>query len=291
MITVRVQGGLGNQMFIYAAGRSWALSNNTELALDMINGGYGADERFGRSYGLGNYKIVATSADRKTIAKHRPATRGYYWRRKLNSLLPLRLRSLILEPRRYNPLLPHAQLRKDAYLAGYWQREEYFRKYAHEIRQELQLGSPMGSEIQTLADRLRNGPSVFVHIRRQEYGYKLTPEYYRSAVELVSSSVPSAKFFVFGDDATWARAQLTLPSDTCYMDDLILRSEIEDLWLMTQCKHAIIANSSFSWWGAWLRNSEECALTIAPANWGYAGQAIQEWHTLSCSMEQDSRYV
>ena len=291
MITVRVQGGLGNQMFIYAAGRSWALANKTELALDTINAGYGADERFGRSYGLGNYKIVATSADGETVAKHRPSTRGFYWRRKLNSLLPLRLRSLILEPRHYNPQLPYAQLRKDAYLAGYWQREEYFGKYAREIRQELQLRAPVKTEIQSLAERLRNSSSVFVHIRRQEYGYKLAPEYYRNAVELVSSSVPAARFFVFGDDPAWARAQLTLPSGTCYMDDLIQRSAIEDLWLMTQCKHAIVANSSFSWWGAWLRKPSEAGRTVAPANWGYAGQAKKEWHNLSCSMEQDPRYV
>jgi len=291
MITVRIQGGLGNQMFIYAAGRSWALANNTELALDTINGGYGADERFGRSYGLANFKIVATSADATTVAKHKPSTRSYYWRRKLNSLLPLRLRILILEPRRYNPQLPYAQLRKGAYLAGYWQREEYFRKYAHEIRQELQLSAPVRPEIQSLAESLRDGSSVFVHIRRQEYGYKLTPEYYRNAIELVRVSVPAAKFFVFGDDPAWAQAQLTLPSDACYMDNLIPRSEVEDLYLMTQCRHAIIANSSFSWWGAWLRKPAEDGLTVAPAKWGYAGQAKEEWHTLGCSMEQDPRYV
>jgi len=291
MITVRVQGGLGNQMFIYAAGRSWALANTTELALDTINGGYGAGERFGRGYGLANFKIAATSADARTVAKHKPSTRGYYWRRKLNSLLPLRFRSLILEPRRYNPRLPYAQLRKNAYLAGYWQKEEYFRRYAHEIRQELQLHAPVRPEIQSLAERLRNCSSVFVHIRRQEYGYKLTPDYYSSAIALIKSSVPSAKFFVFGDDAAWARANLRLPSETCYTDDLIPRSEIEDLCLMAQCRHAIVANSSFSWWGAWLRSSPECGLTIAPANWGYEGQAKREWHTLKCSMEKDPLYA
>ena len=290
MITVRVQGGLGNQMFIYAAGRSWALANNTELALDTINGGYGAREKFGRSYSLGSFKIAAKSADPDIVAKHRPSTRGYYWRRKINLLLPLSLRSLILEPRHYNPQLPYAQLKKDAYLAGYWQREEYFSRYAREIRQELQLRNPLRPEIQSLADLLGEDSSVFVHIRRQEYGYKLTPKYYQNAIALVRSSVPTAKFFVFGDDALWARRHLKLPSDACYMDSHATRSDSEDLWRMTKCRHAIIANSSFSWWGAWLRDNQD-GIVVSPLHFGYNIVPCTSNHQMPAYLAKDCRFI
>lgn len=291
MITVRVQGGLGNQMFIYAAGRSWALANNTDLALDAVNGGYGPEETFGRSFKLPEYQIVAQTADPKTVARYNPSTRSFYWRKKLNSLLPINLRSLIVEPRRYDSRLPHANLRKDCYLTGYWQREDYFRKYCREIRHELQLKKDPGSATQLLATRMRQCASVSIHVRRHNYGFKLQPDYYQHALAAVNSCVVNPRFFVFGDDLSWAKSNLRLPDEACYFDGEKARSDVEDLWLMSQCEHAIVANSSFSWWAAWLGTTDGNKLVIAPKNWGYGCSAPSAWRQIENTLDIDKRFI
>jgi hypothetical protein len=291
MITVRIQGGLGNQMFIYAAGRAWALRNNTELALDTINGGYGDKEVFGRSYKLAGFPIKASTAGADTVRAYRPSSRSFYWLRKINGLLPLRYRNLILEPRRFNPRIPCARWRAGTYLAGYWQREEYFLPYAEVIRGELQPARPGRGDLEALAMKMRKTTSVFIHIRRQKYGYKLTPQYYIDALSIIRSRVSHPNFFVFGDDIPWARRYLLLPVGSQYFEESEHRTEIDDLWLMTQCRHAIVANSSFSWWGAWLQDPLSDKIAIAPASYGYATVPSQGWETLHCSFLVDHKFI
>jgi hypothetical protein len=291
MIAVRVQGGLGNQMFIYAAGRAWALKNSTELALDTINGGYGEAEAFGRSYKLGNFEIRASIAVPDKVRRYNPSSRSFYWLRKINSFLPLRFRTLVLEPRQFNPRLPCARLRADAYLAGYWQREDYFLPYADIIRRELRSAHPPKPEVQVLAKAMQQGSSVFIHFRRKQYGFKLLPLYYLDAISLITSRVQNPQFFVFGDDIAWARRTLKLPADTRYFEDSGDRTDADDLWLMSQCRHAVIANSSFSWWGAWLRQDPDTGIVIAPLRWGYAGKAASGWQTVPCELEEDRQYI
>jgi hypothetical protein len=291
MITVRMQGGLGNQMFIYAAGRAWALSNSTDLALDTINGGYGDNEAFGRSYKLAGFHIEASTVDADTVRTYNPSSRSFYWLRKINALLPLRHRSLILEPRQFDPCLPCARLRAGAYLAGYWQREEYFLPYSDIIRRELRPACPARGDIGALAKKMGEADSVFIHIRRKQYGYKLVPEYYQDALSIIRSKISHPRFFVFGDDTEWARQWLSLPGDTTYLDGSDSRNDIVDIWLMTQCRNAIIANSSFSWWGSWLRSPEPGSVVIAPTNWGYEGRAAEGWLTISNDVEKDPQYT
>jgi hypothetical protein len=291
MITVRVQGGLGNQMFIYAAGRAWALHNNTDLALDISNAGYGQHDTYGRSYKLCHYKINASLADAGKIRRFKPSTRVFYWMRKTNALLPFRFRHMILEPRRFDPRLPCCALNKSAYLAGYWQRDNYFLKYADIIRKELQLRHPPRAEIQELAILMHGDSSVFIHIRRKDYGYKLMPDYYLKAISLITSAVANPRFFVFGDDLPWARRHLYLPPDSYYMEYSDNRTDIEDLWLMTQCRHAITANSSFSWWGAWLRSRHKDAIVSSPSRWGYSSAGAKGWTLLANDLEKDKRFV
>jgi hypothetical protein len=291
MITLRMQGGLGNQMFIYAAGRAWALRNSTELALDTINGGYSDKESFGRSYKLADFGIKASTVDPDTLRPYKPSSRSFYWLRKINALLPLRCRSLILEPRQFDPRLPCAKLRANAYLAGYWQREDYFLPYADLIRRELRPARLPKPEVQVLAKEMQQTSSVFVHLRRKQYGFKLLPLYYLEAISLITSRVHNPQFFVFGDDIAWARRNLKLPADTRYFEDSGDRTDVEDLWLMSQCRHAVIANSSFSWWGAWLRQDPDTGIVIAPLQWGYAGKAASGWQTLPCELEADRQYI
>jgi len=291
MITVRIQGGLGNQMFIYAAGRAWALRNSTDLALDTINGGYGDQESFGRSYKLADFGIKASAVDPDTVRRYKPSSRSFYWLRKVNALLPLRFRTLVLEPRRFDPRLPCARLRAGAYLAGYWQREEYFLPYADIIRKELQPARPASGDLGALAMMMGEANSVFIHIRRKQYGYKLSSQYYRDALSIIRSKISHPRFFVFGDDTEWARQWLSLPGETIYLDGSDSRDDVADIWLMTQCRSGIIANSSFSWWGAWLRENPDSGLIVAPLHWGYAGKAANGWQTIDCEFEEDKNYT
>jgi hypothetical protein len=176
-------------------------------------------------------------------------------------------------------------------LTGYWQREDYFRKYCREVRRELQLKQDPGPETQVLAARMGRYTSVFIHVRRHNYGFKLPPDYYRHAVTAVNSCIVSPQFFVFGDDPSWAKSNLRLPDDACYFDGENERSDVEDLWLMSQCRHAITANSSFSWWAAWMGPDSENKLIIAPKNWGYGCSVPGSWHRIDNALEIDRRFV
>jgi hypothetical protein len=176
-------------------------------------------------------------------------------------------------------------------LTGYWQREDYFRKYCREIRRELQLKQDPSPEIQVLAARIKRCTSVFIHVRRHNYGFRLPPDYYQHAVTAVNSCIVNPQFFVFGDDPSWAKSNLPLPDDACYFEGENERSDVEDLWLMSQCRHAITANSSFSWWAALLEPDSENKLVVAPKNWGYGCSAPAAWRQIDNTLEIDRRHV
>jgi hypothetical protein len=176
-------------------------------------------------------------------------------------------------------------------LAGYWQREDYFLPYADIIRRELRSARPASGDFGALAMKMREANSVFIHIRRKQYGYKLSSQYYRDALSIIRSKISHPRFFVFGDDTEWARQWLSLPGDTIYLDGSDSRDDVADMWLMTQCRSGIIANSSFSWWGSWLRSVEPGSVVIAPTNWGYEGRAAEGWLTISNDVEKDAQYT
>jgi hypothetical protein len=128
-----------------------------------------------------------------------------------------------------------------------------------------------------VAERMRKRESAFLHVRQSPvYKYPLAPEYYAKALQVLFERVPAASLFVFGDDLEWARQNIKLPAGSVFVDHNDSTRNIDDLWLMTQCRHAIVANSSFSWWGAWL-NGESGRTIIAPGAWGYRGDAAADW--------------
>jgi hypothetical protein len=139
MIIARVEGGLGNQLFIYAAARALALRNGLSLKLDIFNSGYQEGNRYGSRYQLDKFNIVAGVAERTEVAPYKRDSRRFYWRCKLNRRLPLALRDIIEERRLFESRLLTFRPRAKVYLMGYWQREEYFKEYAAEIRRELTL--------------------------------------------------------------------------------------------------------------------------------------------------------
>jgi glycosyl transferase family 11 len=278
MIIARVEGGLGNQMFIYAAARALALRTGSQLKLDIWNS-YQQDG-YRRQFQLDAFHCVGTLADESEVAPYRRDSRSFYWRRKLNRLLPFGLRTLIEERSLFEPRLLTFRPRTLVYLVGYWQREEYFRDHTAAIRRELTLGKEHSPQNLALGERMRQCESVFLHVRRILYDHSLPISYYTAAMRMVSERVRRPSFFVFGDDLEWAKRELKLPADTQFVDHNGEPRDHEDLWLMTQCRHAIVANSSFSWWGAWL-NAEPNRVVVAPAVWGYRAGAASGWLTVS----------
>ncbi len=164
---------------------------------------------------------------------------------------------------------------KNLYLDGYWQCEKYFLHNQDIIHQEFQVTTPQSDVNKKWADIIANTNSVCIHVMRGDYvtdpganqvhGTRGS-DYYNNAITYLLDKVDSPVFFVFSDDLEWTKENISIPSEVHYMDQNGPDEDYEDLRLMMSCKHFIIANSSFSWWGAWLGNFED-KIIIAPKKW------------------------
>ncbi len=273
MIIVRVVGGLGNQMFQYALGRALAEVHDTELKLEISS--FAAYPE--RSYKLDAYSINASIANIEEIDQIIFGTRRIsqnYLMRQLNKIIPINRKRIITENSfGFNPKIFNVQ--NNTYLIGYWQSYKYFGKIVELIRQELTEKKDPKKEMIDWYQRLKQCNSVSIHIRRGDYvSNQKTNEfhglcsidYYEKSIQYIAGKISSPRFYVFSDDILWARKNLRINYPIEYVSNITQGDEISDLYLMKGCKHHIIANSSFSWWGAWLSNSPN-QITIAPKKW------------------------
>lgn len=289
MIVVRLKGGLGNQMFQYAAGRSLALRRGVSLRLDTS--GFHSDPK--RSYQLNHLRIVASPASANEVFRStgRPQTRWHNWIVRFDRLLKRTGRvtalprldlqgTLGIRPRIYQE--PHFQydpsfhqLPDEIYLDGYWQSARYFSDISEKIRHELSVKEPKPAPVSEMALRIENKLSVSVHVRRGDYVHEHTTatyhgtcstDYYRAAAARLRTEVHDPHFFVFSDDLSWVQENLGFctPRTLVDLDDEV--GDHHEIELMSLCTHHIIANSSFSWWGAWLDPTPD-AIVIAPGTW------------------------
>lgn len=271
MIITKISGALGNQMFQYAAGRAVALKNKTELKLDISS--Y-PDLRYGRLFSLNFFKINATIATKEEIKKLRPSENFITKKSpKLTRLFSSFAKSYVNEI--YSKgIIPDEK--GDLYLEGYWQNENYFSDFSGQIRRDFELKLPPGKEESDILKRINISNSVGVHVRRGDYVKRgidvCGVKYYQRAVAYLIKNVEDPKFFVFSEypeDLDWARNNLKL-QNCVYVHRKSLgidkTKDFEDLRLMSSCKHNIIANSSYSWWGAWL-NKNPNKIIVAPDPW------------------------
>jgi hypothetical protein len=268
MIVSYLCGGLGNQLFQYAFGYSIARKENLALKLDISH----YDSQGLRTFTLGHYAIsapIATTDEIQALAERRPMRSIAL----LERLFPTQQTFIEESNLRFNPT--YATLRGPAYLKGYWQNERYFGHLRTELLQEFTLKRPISSENQKLLYDIRKQNAVSLHIRRGDYvTVEITNkfhglcslDYYERAAQWIGTHSDQPVFYVFTDDPEWAIAHLILPFPTVYLRDDRDSHDFEDLYLMSQCKHHIIANSSFSWWGAWL-NEHSGKQIIAPVRW------------------------
>ena len=262
-IVVALEGGLGNQMFQYAAGRAMSLRSGRPLVLDLRQLlGHGQ-----RAYGLGDFQL---GEGLKLLAEGPPVRSGRLQRliRRITSgEQTFREASFTYDERIRSVEAP-------VRLEGYFQSERYFAEAADALRSELRPRPELAAEIEAIGERLLpSGPCVSLHVRRGDYTNPTTmavhglvmPDYYERALRAVTERVGQITVCVFTDEPAWVRANLRLPAETRFLSEHT-RTALQDLVLMSRCSHHITANSSFSWWGAWL-NPRADKVIVTPEQW------------------------
>jgi hypothetical protein len=167
-------------------------------------------------------------------------------------------------------------LPSNCYLTGYWQSEKYFYMHEEAIRNIYSFKTQMGEKNKSIAEEINKCNSIAVHIRRgdtattegitKDMMARIPMEYYNNALEYMKKRVDNPVIFVFSDDIEWARSNLDFPLKSYFIDHNKKMENYNDMRLMSLCKHNIIANSSFSWWGAWLNKNKDKQV-VAPRRW------------------------
>jgi Glycosyl transferase family 11 len=257
MIVTKLKGGLGNQMFQYAAGKCLAEKHKDQLFLETSS--LVRPLATPREYGLHIFNIRAEITNKEEIIRAsdilfrvHQIKRGFH-------------KGVLECPRGGNIVLD-----------GYWQNELYFKEIEHIIREEYTFKPIDHTAVDLLLqEQISSTAAVCIHVRRGDY---LLPEgsefitagtnYYKNAMEFIAKEVRDPYFYVFSDDIAWCIENLPLdyPHTFVRRDQLTTKYTEEDFRLMTMCQHFIIANSSFSWWAAWLGSSDD-KIVVAPTKW------------------------
>lgn len=289
-LIVRLKGGLGNQLFCYAAARRLALFNQVELVIDDVTG-FARDRTYKRRYALDSFNIPcrkATPSERlEPFERYRRALSKYIARRQ-----PFHLRRYVeQEGIDFDPRLLEYKVKGKVYLDGLWQSEGYFKDVADVIRKDLTIIPPEDEKNKETAKRIQSCNAIAVHARwfespnSQSAAHNLDKEYYMRAIRLITNRVTDPHFFVFSDGRGPTESLLDLPGSmmTSVNHNRGNENAFADLWLMAQCKHFVIANSTFSWWGAWLARYARKTI-VGPGlvqsgtpSWGFKGLIPQEW--------------
>ncbi|WP_146347077.1 alpha-1,2-fucosyltransferase [Phaeobacter marinintestinus] len=260
MITTRLHGRLGNQMFQYAAAAGLAARLGTGIALDPRDALRKGDGVLTRVFNLSVSDPAALPPTR-----HENLLRYAVWRYGGGSPAYRRERGL-----GYNPAFEAWS--DDTYLHGYWQTERYFAHIADDIRAAFafpDVSTPQNAE---MANRIRDTTAIALHVRRGDYvaldAHVLCDQaYYEAALDHILNGLEGTPtVFVFSDDPQWAKDNLPLPVDKIVVDFNGPETDFEDMRLMSLCQHNIIANSSFSWWAAWLNATPDKRIA-GPASW------------------------
>lgn len=277
MIIVKATGGLGNQLFQYALGRHLALKNNDILKMET---NYYIGSTFVYSLGLFNtHAEIATEEDysKKGIPSINDVSLYGKIKRKLfrigENFKPIHKKKFIIEPGfTFCPEI--LNVKNSCYLSGVWQSEKYFQAIKNVIQEEITLKNELSPATKNWIKKASESNSVSIHLRRGDYVNNpqihqfhgvCPPEYYEAAINLISGKIDNPVFFVFSNDIEWVKNNLKINYPVFFVSDKRI-PDYEELIIMSNCKHNIIANSTFSWWGAWL-NANPDKIVIAPLKW------------------------
>jgi len=271
MIVIKLIGGLGNQMFQYACAKAIALEHQFELGID--NSAF--KEYKVHKYLLNKFNISGNIINEKNI-------------KIVNNISEIRKKILNFinkqNNRKYYSRFVEkkfdfdkniSKITDNTFMEGYFQSEKYFKKYAENIKKDFSLNYISNKTLEIAGLIINTSCSVSLHIRRGDYvsnpdasnfhGLASLDYYYRS-IEYIVLRNSNLVVFVFSDDLEWVKKNLKLKYKVKYVSHNDDENAQEDLYLMSLCKHNIIANSTFSWWGAWLNSNKE-KIVIAPKEW------------------------
>lgn len=266
-------GGLGNQLYQYALFLR-LLKEDNDSGIDiswydthLCHNGFELPTLTDNSFVIANDKDAFFSGDKNVIYKQGNVILKLYYK-------------LFLKNKKYSKTLPQEAITfyKDfldsrySYYDGYWTSEKYFKDIAVELRNKLKF-PPIDRKNEKIISFIGESNSVSIHIRRGDYlsaenviyQNVCTRIYYKNAIDYINTNILNPRFFVFSNDIEWCRKNLDL-NDAYYIDWNKGRDSYRDMQLMSLCKHNIIANSTFSWWGAWL-NQNPNKMVLAPSKW------------------------
>jgi hypothetical protein len=268
-VIARLKGGIGNQLFIYASAYAFSRTFKYKLFIDGKSG-------FVRdTYNRVN-KLDAFIVDNPTRSKE---ALFYFALKKLSPnlsmfIFPNTFELIEADRRVVNPFqLPHPWP-STVLFDGLWQSPQYFNRYRSDIIQRLAFKHVDQFKKNPLFDFIVSSESVALHVRKVQYSNRLDVSYYHKAMALLGSKVSEATFFVFSDDVAWCKAAFTGIRNMFFVK-YDHQNDVEDLFLMTHCKNFIIANSSFSWWGAWLSTNTD-KIVIAPKDYKLNGEVYEK---------------
>jgi hypothetical protein len=272
---MNLKGGLGNQLFQYALGRHLSLKLNTKLALDTSS--FESDPL--RTFRLNSFKVCAevipvrkNSLETKILKGLRSSRNPF--NKLFQSKYSIRENDFPFDANILNTP-------DNYFLDGYWQSEKYFKAIEETIRSDLTLVNELPPALKTIESQIQSNTSVSIHVRRGDYANNpvttafhglYSAQWYINATKKIKSYITDPHFFIFSDDYEWVKNNLILDDPCTYIQPSTDGKEAYDLYLMSQCKHNIIANSSFSWWAAWL-NQNQNKKVIAPARWFVGGHS------------------
>lgn len=274
MIIVRLSGGLGNQMFQYAAGRALSYHRGIDF---FLHPDFTGNKITPRNYRLNNLNVIESFAKDDHGAQ--------FWSKNSPDLI----KKLLVQFQHYYPCMKNGYLDdnlvylfpgsinkfENIYLDGFWQSEKFFRDIKDIIKKEFTIKNEPSLLNKNMIEKIIETNSVSVHIRRGDFITNVAAnqchgvcslDYYFTAIDTITESINNPHFYIFSDDPEWCRNNFNIRYPVTFISHNGPDHDYEDLRLMSTCKHHIIANSSFSWWGAWLCEYDE-KLIFAPKKW------------------------
>lgn len=281
---IKFNGGLGNQMFQYAFALALARKFNCEVVFDFS---YFEDVKkceivTTRAFELDVFNIECRHAEEKNLAQVKRPEFKSKLENTFAKIFP-KMFGINYVREKHNSIYDKRIFKNPDYLyyEGYFQNEKYFKHLRNQLLKDFSIKVPIGGENQTVLDQIMDTNSVSIHIRRGDYvtlDYvnkihgTCSLDYYKKAIEYITKRVENPHFFLFSDDIKWVIENLKIESPYTVVDYNQGKGWL-DMHLMKNCKHNIIANSSFSWWGAWLNENPD-KIVIAPINW-----TVKKWTT------------
>ncbi len=269
-IIVESAGRMANQMFCWAFAKSLSKKSGLDFLIDDSS----------NSQKLSHFECF------EDYKKH--SVKKCPFKKLLRTIIPIRSIRNSIAKEHFN--MPHVnegvgnfmkyqpklmEIKEPTYISGFYQTEKYFKYIREDLLKDFTLKTPLNKKNQEILDKINSTESVSLHFRRGDYTKKnnqktygtFTEEYYQNAVKTIAEKTgKNLTLFVFSDDINWVKENVKFDYETVYVDVNNDKQGYFDLELMKHCKHNVIANSSFSWWGAWL-NENENKIVVAPQKW------------------------